>query len=189
MCLTFAKMKLFYFTRTISTQITFDIFSNRSLRRYSWFTIREPLFYHSWWIFIDINLLLINLVRNGQSSVVIWRTHFFLWNIVIKFAIQISACILFEMRLNLSKCGPLTKHSLIFCYILDDLKMSLYTIYEAPGKLCFLYPTPFSSIFFLPRFFMWYFTNFAPLTQFISFYCQIFHFRKTETDILSKNMK
>ena len=103
--------------------------------------------------------------------------------------LQISACILFEMRLNLSKCGPLTKYSLIFCYILDDLKMSLYTIYEAPGKLCFLYPTPFSSIFFLPRFFMWYFTNFAPLTQFISFYCQIFHFRKTETDILSKNMK
>ena len=103
--------------------------------------------------------------------------------------LQISACILLEMRLNLSKCGPLTKYSLIFCYILDDLKMSLYTIYEAPGKLCFLYPTPFSSIFFLPRFFIWYFTNFAPLTQFISFYCQIFHFRKTETDILSKNMK
>ena len=77
---------------------------------------------------------------------------FFLWNIVIKFAIQISACILMAMRLNLSKCGPLTKYSLIFCYILADLKMSLCTIYEAPGKLCFLYLTPFSSIFFLPDF-------------------------------------
>ena len=133
--------------------------------------------------------LVIDYLSSQWGKLIDWQTNVFLWNIVIKFAIQISACIIMAMRLNLSKCGPLTKYSLIFCYILADLKMSLYTIYEAPGKLCFLYPTPFSSIFFLPRFFIWYFTNFAPLTQFISFYCQIFHFRKTETDILSKNMK
>ena len=165
MCFTFAKMKLFSFTRTISTQITFDIFSNRSLHRYSWFTIREPLFYPSPWLFIVINLLLMNLARNREISVEICiniAIFFFLWNIVIKFAVPIKACILIEMRLNLSKCGPLTKYSLIFCYILDDLKMSLYTIYEAPGKLCFLYPTPFSSIFFFAPIFYLILHEFCP---------------------------
>ena len=86
----------------------------------------------------------------------------FLWNIVIKFAVPIKACILIEMRLNLSKCGPLTKYSLIFCYILADLKMSLCTIYEAPGKLCFLYPTPFSSIFFFAPIFYLILHEFCP---------------------------
>ena len=94
------------------------------------------------------------------------------------------------------------KHALIFVmniFGVDDLKMSLYIQFiKHQGNYIFcIQSTKFIHLFI---FFFNFFLTFtlhenvvppllSPYRQFISFYCQIFHFRKTETDILSEKMK